>query len=91
MPHGIGMEWKILVPRMILIGVAMRYMSPFFSASLHNNWFLTPLGILSIVKDYGMNTFLSNSENFQQSLERSRNIQANRFQANHPGEEEKRH
>lgn len=62
----------------LVIGVASRYMTPFFSSSFANNWLFTMIGIMSIARDYGLNKFLSSPDSFQKSLETSRNIQANR-------------
>jgi hypothetical protein len=62
----------------LVIGVASRYMTPLFSSSFKNNWLLTAIGIFSIAKDFGLKKFLSSPDSFQQSLETSRNIQANR-------------
>lgn len=66
----------------LVIGTAVRYATPRFQASFKNNWFLTLIGIASIAKQYGVEKFLSSSDDFQNSLEKSRNIQANRYRAN---------
>jgi hypothetical protein len=66
----------------LVIGVASRYMTPLFSSSFKNNWLLTSLGIASIAKEFGLKKFLSSPESFQQSLETSRNRQAERFKRN---------
>jgi hypothetical protein len=63
----------------LVIGVASRYMTPLFSSSFKNNWLLTSLGIASIAKEFGLKKFLSSPNSFQQSLESSRTIQADRL------------
>ena len=65
----------------LVIGTAVRYATPRFKSSFKNNWLLTLIGVGSIAQQYGLEKFFSSSESFQESLEKSRNIQANRYRA----------